>query len=104
MSALRTAALAATLAAGLTASFEAQAYDRWTHGPSYGYGHAQPHWRGHAPVYVHPRIARKQAQLRERFVEKYGYVRPWSHGYHQPRHHWGHPHPRPHVRSWHYGW
>ena len=40
------------------------------------------------PQYVDPRIARKQAQQQERFVQKYGYqqpVQPYGYGYQQPR-------------------
>lgn len=57
------AAAAATLGWLSAAPAEAQYY-----GSPYGY-YGQP-------TYVPPRIARKQRQLEERFVEKYGYVSP----------------------------
>jgi hypothetical protein len=103
MSALKTAALAAAVAGGLLASADAQAYDHWGRGHG-GWGHVEPRAYHHAPVYVHPRIARKQAQLQKRFIQKFGYIPDAGHGYHQPRPHWGHPHYRPQVRSYHYGW
>ena len=46
---------------------EAQYYNY----PPQGYYYQQPQ-----PQYVPPRIARKQEQLSERFVQKYGYVQP----------------------------
>lgn len=102
MSTLKTAALVAAVLGGSLAAAEAQPYGQWGHAPGYGhhYGQGYGHrYRPAPPVYVHPRIARKQAQLQERFVEKFGY------GYQQPRPHWGHnPYrARPPVR-YHYGW
>jgi hypothetical protein len=43
------------------------------------------------PQYVSPRVARKQAQLQERFVEKYGYPQPQRYRYVQPpaQYHYG---------------
>lgn len=98
--ALKTAALAAAVLGGSLAAAEAQPYGHWGHGQGHGYTR---HYRAAPPAYVPPRIARKQAELRERFVEKYGYHRP--RGYHQPRPYWGHPHPRPRPPvTYHYGW
>jgi hypothetical protein len=100
MSTLKIAALAAAVLGGSLASAEAQPYGHWGHGQGYGHYRPAPH------AYVHPRIARKQAQLNERFVQKFGYVYP--HAYHAPRPRWGHGHgynhrPRPHVQ-YQYGW
>jgi hypothetical protein len=93
MSILKVAAVAAALAGGFAASAQAQPYGYWNG----GYGYAQPHYRAAPPVYVPPHIARKQAQLQERFVEKFGYVQPRYNPYgyrgHEPR---GYGHHRPH--------
>jgi hypothetical protein len=92
MTALKTAALAAAVLGGSLATAEAQYYGHYGH----GYGH-HGYYRPAPPVYVPPRIARKQAQLQERFVEKFGYVQPqpqWGHHYHRPR---------PQVQYY-YGW
>jgi hypothetical protein len=43
------------------------------------------------PAYVPPRVARKQAQQRQRFIEKYGYQ------YQQPQPYVYRQHPRPRV-------
>ena len=54
----------------------------------YYYPHQQPGYYPQQPAYVPPRIARKQQQLEQRFIEKYGYVRPqpqYGYGYRQPR-------------------
>ncbi|MGL4241794.1 MAG: hypothetical protein ACRCTI_11835 [Beijerinckiaceae bacterium] len=109
MSTLKIAALAAALTAGTVASANAQYVG---HGYGHGYGHR---YYGGAPTWVHPKIARKQAQLQERFVERYGVVQP---RFHNPSPHWGyayghgyghgyrpygyaHPRPRVHLQ---YGW
>jgi hypothetical protein len=77
MSTFRIAAVAAAILGGSIAAAEAQPYGH------YGYGHGRGYY-GHQPqVWVPPNVARKQAQLQERFVEKYGVVQP-------PRPHWGH--------------
>lgn len=61
--------IAAATAAGLV-SLSGQAQAQYYYpGPQRGY-YAEP------PVYVPPRIARKQAEQSRRFVEKYGYVPP----------------------------
>jgi hypothetical protein len=103
MSALKTAALAAAVLGGSFAAAQAQPYGHYApHGHGYGYGYGRHHYQP-APAYVHPRILRKQAQLRERFVEKFGY--PQHYGYRPHNPYWGHPHarPRPPV-SYHYSW
>jgi hypothetical protein len=71
--------LAVSAAAGVTgfsSAVEAQYYNY----PPQGYYYQQPQ-------YVPPRIARKQEQLSERFVQKYGYVQPqpqyYGGGYYQ---------------------
>jgi hypothetical protein len=82
----------ATAAAGV-ASFgstaEAQYYDY----PPQRYYYPQPQ-----PQYVDPRIARKQQQLSERFVQKYGYVQPqpqyYGGYYQQPQPRYVQPQPR----------
>jgi hypothetical protein len=104
MSALKTAALAAAVLGGTLAAAQAQPYGHYGHGHAFGHGHGYGrYYRPQPPVYVHPRIARKQAQLQERFVERYGYVQP--RGYHQPGPYWGHAHPRPRPPvTFHYGW
>jgi hypothetical protein len=95
MSTLKVAALAAALVGGMTFTATAQPYGHWNG----GYGHRQPQYR-QAPVYIPPHIARKQAQLNQRFVEKFGYVQP------QPRHNpygghgYGHRYPRHHQGAW----
>lgn len=60
-------ALGALSLAGASTDASAQYYYQQP-SPYYRY---QPQYQ--PPVYVPPRIARKQAQLSERFVEKYGY-------------------------------
>jgi hypothetical protein len=98
MSALKTAALAAAVLGGSLATAEAQYYGHHGYGHGHGYGH-HGYYRPAPPVYVPPRIARKQAQLQERFVEKFGYIQP------QPQPHWGHGYHRPRPRvQYHYGW
>jgi 1,6-anhydro-N-acetylmuramate kinase len=99
MSILKTAALAAAVLSGGLVAAEAQPYG-WGHGyghPGRGYHRPAPH------VWVPPNVARKQLQLQERFVEKYGV----QHHY-RPRHHrpyyggYGRPvHPYRHSP---YGW
>jgi hypothetical protein len=64
--AILVAATAAVGVIGFGSAAEAQYY----YPPGQGYYYPQQ------PAYVPPRIARKQAQLNERFVEKYGYVQP----------------------------
>jgi hypothetical protein len=99
MSTLKTAALVAAVLGGSLAAAEAQTVGPW--GQPYGYGHGHYGYRQQAPVYVHPRVARKQAQQYDRFVQKYGVVQPYGY-YQQPRPYWHQPRPRPHV--YHYGW
>jgi hypothetical protein len=90
----------ASAAAGLTgfgSAAEAQYYPQ----PPQGYYYQQPQ-----PQYVDPRIARKQAQLAERFHQKYGYVQPqqqyYGGGYYQqpqPRYYQQQPqYVQPHQR------
>jgi hypothetical protein len=100
MSKLKIAAFAAVLSAGFAATAEAQPYGYWQGRPG-GYGH----YRAAPPVYVPPHIARKQAQLQERFVEKYGVVQPYPH--YRQRQHWGHrpygyaqPRPYGYYNAW----
>jgi hypothetical protein len=98
MSILKVAAVAFALAGGALAlsptAAQAQGY-------GYGYGHHQGYYRP-APAYVPPHIARKQAQLSRRFVEKYGYVQPQpTYGYGRPSY-YGHGYGRP--RGYNYGW
>jgi hypothetical protein len=83
---LKVAALAVAVSGGVLtlAPADAQA-------GGYGYGH-QGYNHGYAPQhqYVHPRILRKQAQIRERAIRKFG-VDPYPQlgGYDRPRH-YGH--------------
>jgi hypothetical protein len=58
-------------AAGLcmTTTAQAQYY--------YGQPRTQYYYEQPAPPYVSPRVARKQAQLEQRFVDKYGYQQPY---------------------------
>jgi hypothetical protein len=85
MSKLRNIVLAASAmlgVAGFASSAEAQYYQQ---NP---YGYAPQGYYYQQPQYVNPRVSRKQAQLQERFVEKYGYqqpVQPYGYGYQQPR-------------------
>jgi hypothetical protein len=72
--AILVAASAAVGVIGFGSVAEAQYY----YPPGHGY-----YYQPQQPAYVPPRIARKQAQLNERFVEKYGYVQP------QPRYYGG---------------
>jgi hypothetical protein len=99
MSTLKTAALVAAVLGGSLATAQAQPYGQWGYG--HGYGHGGYGYRQPAPVYVPPRVARKQAQQYDRFVQKYGVVQPYGY-YQQPRPYWHHPRPRPQV--YHYGW
>jgi hypothetical protein len=83
---VRVAAAAGSLAAVVLASSGAVGQTYYYYQPS----HAQPYVRHHYQPYgyyqqpygyVDPRIARKQAQQRRRFIEKYGYVQPQPHVY-----------------------
>jgi opacity protein-like surface antigen len=106
MSKLKIAAVAAAILGGALSAAEAQSYGHYGH-----YGQRQHGWHHQAPpqVYVSPRVARKQAQLQERFVEKYGVQRPQ---YHRPYHYrpqqygYGYPvYPQPRQRlQYDYGW
>jgi hypothetical protein len=58
--------------------------------PQYYYQHPYGYQQ---PTYVPPRIARKQAQQYNRFVEKYGYVQP------QPQYYY---YQQPRVRGYYY--
>jgi hypothetical protein len=108
MSTLKIAAVAAAVLGGSLAAAQAQPYGHFGYGPAHGGGYHRPA----PPVYVPPRVARKQAQLQERFVEKYGYAQPQYRPHHRP-HHWGghggyyggpvFVQPRPRVQ-YHYGW
>ncbi len=86
MSALKIAALAAALTAGVVATAEAQPYGHWQ--GHRGYGYVQPQ-----PQYIHPKILRKQAEMEARVRRKYGYaVAPYGYHYgHRPQH-WGYQH------------
>ena len=92
MNTLKIAAFAAALVGGAALAGSAEAQP-WGYGPPPGHGYGYGYGRGYAapqPQWVHPRILRKQAQLRERFVEKYGYIPQQQHGWHgRP---YGHPH------------
>jgi hypothetical protein len=86
MSTLKVAALAVAVAGGmLTLAPAAEA-------GGYGYHGDHGYHQGYAPQpqYVHPRILRKQAELRERAIRKFG-VDPYAqqhYGHAQP-HHYG---------------
>ena len=68
---------------GVIETAEAQQY----YYPQQGYYYQQP------PAYVSPRVQRKQQQLSDRFIEKYGYQQPqYNYGYQQPRYY--QPQPR----------
>lgn len=104
MSTLKVAALAAALTAGMAVSAGAQSYGGWQDGRGYG------HYRPQPQVWVPPKVARKQAELSERFVEKYGLqprVYSYSRPYGGPRH-WRDDYPvyvQPRQRMHHpYGW
>jgi hypothetical protein len=111
MSTLKVAALAVALSGGIAAFAPA---DAQAQGYGYGRGHYQPHY-GYAPQpqYVHPKILRKQAQLQERFYEKYGYAaqhghrpgRPWNHGYgYDYGHQYGQGYGHRQVQTYTFGW
>ncbi len=82
----------ATAAAGVI-GFGSAAEAQYYNYPPQGYYYQQPQ-----PQYVPPRIARKQEQLSERFVQKYGYVQPqpqyYGGGYYQPQPRYVQPQPR----------
>ncbi len=61
---------AVSAAAGMFGSGTAAEAQYYNHPPQ-GYYYQQPQ-----PQYVDPRIARKQAQMAQRFHQKYGYVQP----------------------------
>ncbi|MGL5115316.1 MAG: hypothetical protein ACRC7C_08325 [Beijerinckiaceae bacterium] len=73
MSTLKNVAFAVAAFGFFAASSAAEA--QYYYHPQYGYVQQQPQW-------VNPRIARKQAQQTERFIEKFGYQQP---RYAQPR-------------------
>jgi hypothetical protein len=86
MSKLSNVMLAVSATIGIfsfVSTVQAQQYEQNPYrNPPQGYYYQQQ------PQYVNPRIARKQAQQQERFVEKYGYqqpVQPYGYGYQQPR-------------------
>ncbi len=82
---LLTAAGAAMIAGvGLAPTSAAAQYYYYYSQPAPQYYYPQ-YYGYHQPTYVPPRIARKQAQQYNRFVEKYGYVEPQYHYYAQPR-------------------
>jgi hypothetical protein len=104
MSIFKVAAVAVTLAGGAVAlapgAAQAQGY-------GYGYGHHQGYNQGYyrqAPVYVPPRVARKQAQLSHRFVQKYGYVQPQPHYGYGRQYYNGYGYQQPQVHSYQFGW
>jgi hypothetical protein len=88
MTTLKVAALAVALTGGI-AAFTPSDASAQGYGYGYGHGHRGYYRPAPQPQYVHPKILRKQAQLQERFYEKYGYApqyghrpgRPWNHGY-----------------------
>ena len=107
MSMFKVAAVAVALA-GAAVAFaptDAQAQG-WGHGYGHHQGYNQGYYHRQAPVYVPPHIARKQAQLSNRFVQKYGYVQS------QPQHHYGYGrqyhngygYQQPQVHSFQFGW
>jgi hypothetical protein len=108
MSKFKVAAFAVALAGGVMAlapvDAQAQGYG------SHGYGHNGGYNYGYAPQpqYVHPRVARKQAQLQERFVEKFGYVQPqYNYGrqHHYRQNHYGYQHQyQPRGHSYSFSW
>jgi hypothetical protein len=88
------AALVAMSALSGAISFGSAAEAQYYGHPPQGYYYQQPR-----PQYVDPRVARKQAQLAERFHQKYGYVQPqpqyYGGGYYQqPQPQYYQPQPR----------
>jgi hypothetical protein len=84
---LKAAITAITLAGAGLASSAASAqvyYDQYGR-PVYRQPQVYNPYRYQQPTYVPPRIARKQAQQRERFIEKYGYQYQQPRVYRQPR-------------------
>ena len=105
MSMFKVAAVAVALAGGglAFAPTDAQAQGYYGHHQGYNQGYYRQ-----APVYVHPRVARKQAQLEHRFIQKYGYVQPQHHyGYGRQYHNGyghGYGHHQPRVQTYQFGW
>jgi hypothetical protein len=91
-------ALTAAAVAGFAGSASAQYYYPQ---PQQGFYYQQ------APAYVPPRIARKQAQQEQRFIQKYGYQQPQYYPqqqyyqrqprYQQPQQYYGQPRVRPYA-------
>jgi hypothetical protein len=105
MSMFKVAAVAIALSGGTLAlaPTDAQAQGYYGH----GYGHHQGYNQGYyrqAPVYVPPRVARKQAQLSHRFVQKYGYVQPQHHYGYGRQYHDGYGYHQPQVQTYQFGW
>jgi hypothetical protein len=110
MSTLKIATVAAALSVGMIASANAQYGGRWG-----GQGYQHHGYHQQAPVWVPPKVQRKQAQQAQRFVEKYGVVQPYGYHHRAPRQYYGerqyygyqpqpyYGQPRPRVQ-YHYGW
>jgi hypothetical protein len=101
MSMLRNVAFAVAAFGFVAASSGAEA--QYYYHPHYGYVQQQPQW-------VPPKVARKQEQLTERFIQKYGYQQPryvqpgYGHGYgygRPPRGYYHQPQPYGHVQPRH---
>jgi hypothetical protein len=99
MSMFRNVAFAVAAFGFVAASSGAEA--QYYYHPHYGYVQQQPQW-------VPPKIARKQEQLTERFIQKYGYQQPryvqpgYGYGYAPPpRGYYQHPQPYGYVQPRH---
>jgi hypothetical protein len=104
MSIFKVAAVAVAIMGGAVALAPT---DAQAQGYGYGYGHHHGYNQGYyrqAPVYVPPRVARKQAQLSQRFVQKYGYVQPQPHYGYGRQHYNGYSHGYGRPQGFGYAW